>query len=147
MVGQFQRGGGVHGICWTGTCWWGRVTKMIGVCEFGAEEGGMKPALELTGWDPVNEVQMTAGEAPPECTTDKKRKRLPTLSFLFLSLPSFSLPQSSCQCSRAFFDTAAAAARAQCFPDAVARPLTRSRCSRGRMMCRCRSCTPQTTYS
>lgn len=75
---------------------------MIGVCEFGAEEGGMKPALELTGWDPVNEVQMTAGEAPPQSVPQTRNSEPGNVYQLFLSSfspsplsPSLNLPASA----------------------------------------------------
>lgn len=86
--------------------------------------------------------------APPAQQLDRQpgqetvslEKTFTNSSLLFCALPLPPPPQFYCQCSRAFSDTAAAAARAQCFPgysDAVARSLTRSRCLSGRMMCRC----------
>lgn len=115
VVGQFQRGGEVHGICWTGTCWCGGgggvrvVTKMIGACPEQRKEGwGLRwTDWQLTGWDPANEVQTTTAGKVPECmyvapaAAGQETVRKPGnvyqlfLSFPLLSSFALSLPPPS----------------------------------------------------
>lgn len=120
----------------------GRVLVGGGGCQsdWGEQKkGGMGPALDgLTiNWVGSSErvQQRRLGRSrsvPPAGQETVSLETFTSSSFPFLSPPPLSFPppslspQSSCQCSRAFSDTAAA----QCFPcysDAVARPLTRSR--------------------